>query len=367
MRSDVRDLTRCEAVQAIIRGMAINRVPQQEIEAAVEVLRAGRLVAFPTETVYGLGANAGDPSAVRRVFEAKGRPSTHPLIVHLDDPRYLGRWARTTPAAAERLAKAFWPGPLTLVFERAPAVHDIVTGGQDSIAVRVPAHPIAQQLLKAFGGGLAAPSANRYGQVSATRAEHVREELGDAVQMSLDGGDSKIGLESAIVSCLTDPPVLLRPGSITLSQLRAVVPDLVAGSAHESTPRVPGSDVRHYAPDTPVHIVPSNRLEQVAAEFADNRERVGVLALRPPGKTNRLLTWINAGQRPDQYAHALYANLRTLDKASASAILIQEVPDDERWAAVRDRLSRAATAERLVTSDLDLAAMRAMFEDDELP
>jgi len=349
-----------------MRLMPVHRAPQQEIEAAVEVLRSGRLVAFPTETVYGLGANAGDPSAVRRVFAAKGRPGTHPLIVHLDDPKYLGRWARSVPAAAARLGEAFWPGPLTLVFERALAVHDVVTGGQDTVAVRVPAHPIAQQLLKAFGGGIAAPSANRYGHVSPTRPEHVREELGDAVQMILDGGECKIGVESAIVSVVSDPPVLLRPGSITLSQLQSVVPEIVPTS-DERVPRVPGSDARHYAPGTPMHIVPDKRLEQVAAEFADNRERVAVLAMRPPARTNRLMTWINAGSKPELYAHNLYANLRTLDRTAASAILVQEVPDDEKWHAVRDRLYRAATAEKLITNDPDLAAMRAMFDEDELP
>lgn len=346
--------------------MPIHRAPQQEIERAVDVLRAGRLVAFPTETVYGLGANAGDPSAVRRIFAAKGRPATHPLIVHLDDPKYLGRWAREVPAAAAALGAAFWPGPLTLVFARAPAVHDVVTGSQDTIAVRVPAHPIAQQLLKAFGGGIAAPSANRYGHISPTRAEHVREELGDAVDMILDGGDCKIGLESTIVSCVSDPPVLLRPGSITLSQLKAVVPDIVVRQ-DEDVPRVPGSDVRHYAPGTPLQIVPDKRLEQVAGEYAQQRERVAVLAMRPPARTNRQMTWINAGSRPDAFAHALYANLRALDRVGAKAILVQEVPAEERWSAVRDRLLRAATAEKLVTSDPDVAAMRALFDEDDLP
>ena len=346
--------------------MPVHRISQREIEAAVDTLRAGRLVAFPTETVYGLGANAGDPSAVRRIFAAKGRPSTHPLIVHLDDPRFLGRWARTVPPAAEHLGFVFWPGPLTLVFERAPAVHDVVTGGQDTVAVRVPAHPVARQLLTAFGGGIAAPSANRYGHLSPTRAEHVREELGDAVDVILDGGDCKIGLESTIVSCVGDRPVLLRQGSITMSQLREVVPGIVA-ARDDSVPRVPGSDARHYAPDTPVHLVPDKRLEQLAAEYAANRERVAVLAMRPPSRTNRHMTWINAGTRADAYAHALYANLRTLDRVGARAILIQEVPPDERWQAVRDRLQRAATAEKLITNDPDVAAARALFDEDERP
>jgi L-threonylcarbamoyladenylate synthase len=343
--------------------MPVHRAPQQEIEAAVEVLRAGRLVAFPTETVYGLGGNAGDPSAVRRIFAAKGRPATHPLIVHLDDPKYLGRWARTFPESARKLAEAFWPGPLTLVLERAPAVHAEITGGQDTIAVRVPAHAIAQQLLKAFGGGIAAPSANRYGHVSPTRPDHVREELGDAVDMIIDGGECKIGLESTIVSCVGEQPRLLRPGAVTFLQLQAVVPDIEVGARLDS-PRVPGSDVRHYSPVTPLHVVATRRLEQVAGEYAEKRERVAVLAMRPPGRTNRYLTWINAGSRPEQYAHSLYAHLRTLDKVGATAILVQDVPEGEKWEAVRDRLQRASSAESLETVDLDLAAVRAMFDKD---
>src|SRR5450755_4581726 len=177
------------------------RATQIEIEAAVEALRDGELVAFPTETVYGLGANAQNPAAVRKIFEAKRRPANHPVIVHLDSPRYLHRWTCDVPEVATRLAERFWPGPMTLVMPRASNVHDIVTGGQDTVAIRVPSHPMAQQLLTAFGGGIAAPSANRFGRLSPTRAEHVRDELGDAVRVVLDGGESQIGLESTIVSC----------------------------------------------------------------------------------------------------------------------------------------------------------------------
>src|SRR5579871_4856118 len=176
----------------------IVRASQVEIDTAVQTLRDGDLVAFPTETVYGLGANAQNPAAVRKIFTAKGRPENHPLIVHLDSPRFLHRWVREMSDAATKLAERFWPGPLTMVLPRAPNVHDIVTGGQDTIGIRVPSHPMAQQLLTAFGGGIAAPSANRYGRLSPTRAEHVREEFGDAVRVLLDGGDSKVGLESTI-------------------------------------------------------------------------------------------------------------------------------------------------------------------------
>src|SRR5258707_6847641 len=178
------------------------RASQSEIEAAVEALRAGDLVVFPTEPVYGLGANASNPAAVRKIFEVKGRPPDHPVIVHLDDPRYLHRWVSSLPPVAEQLAAKFWPGPLTLILPKADNVNDIVTGGQDSIGIRVPSHPIAQQLLNAFGGGIAAPSANPYRRLSPPQPEHVRDELGDANGAILDAGDSAIGLESTIVSCL---------------------------------------------------------------------------------------------------------------------------------------------------------------------
>lgn len=347
--------------------MSIGRISQKEIQTAVEVLRAGELVAFPTETVYGLGGNANNPEAVRRIFALKGRPTNHPVIVHIDHPRYLQRWVRDMPEEAQKLADAFWPGPLTLVVKRAPAVHDVITGGQDTIAIRVPSHPVAQQLLNAFGGGIAAPSANRFGHVSPTRADHVRDEFGEQTPMILDGGDSKIGLESTIVCCVSGAPRLLRPGSITLSQLRAVVPTIVTGP-DPTAPRAPGTLARHYSPTTPVNVVPSKRLEHVMAEFTEDKEKVAVLAMRPPGTANPFMTWINAGIRPDIYGRQLYSNLRTLDKAQAKVILVEEVPDGERWDAVRDRLKRAATAENIVTYDPDIAAWVADFgEEGDLP
>jgi L-threonylcarbamoyladenylate synthase len=343
--------------------MVMARLPQDEIDRAVEALRDGEVVAFPTETVYGLGADAQNPEAVRKVFELKGRPATHPLIVHLDHPRLLERWALNVPPAAQALAERFWPGPLTLVLRRAPAVDLAITGGQDTVAVRVPNHPVAQQLLRAFGGGIVAPSANRYGRVSPTRAEHVREEFGDAVKVILDGGDCKIGLESTIVSCVDAVPRVLRPGAITLSQLRAVVPAVTDGPV-ASQPRVPGSDVKHYAPATPVSIVASGKLEEVVAQLTADHEKVAVLATRPPRLANKFMTWINAGRRAELYARELYVNLRALDKAAAKEILVEEVPAGEAWDAVRDRLRRAASAENVVSVDPDIAALRADFGDD---
>lgn len=319
------------------------RATQVEIETAVQALRDGELVAFPTETVYGLGANAQNPVAVAKIFAAKGRPKTHPVIVHLDSPRFLHRWVAEVPEAATRLAEKFWPGPLTIVMKRAPHVHDIVTGGQDTVAIRVPAHPMAQQLLTAFGGGIAAPSANRYGRLSPTRAEHVRDELGDAVKVVLDGGECQIGLESTIVSCDGAGVRLLRPGAITAPQLRAVVGELLMGPDLEA-PRVPGSTPSHYAPTTPMSVVPAGEIDAQAAALSEGGVRIAVLAQRLPLKSHKYVTWVNAGRRPEQFAHDLYANLRTLDKAGCQRILVQDVPPDERWDAIRDRLTRAATS-----------------------
>jgi L-threonylcarbamoyladenylate synthase len=315
------------------------RATQTEIEQAVEALRSGELVVFPTETVYGLGANAADPVAVRKIFAVKGRPTDHPVIVHLDNPRYLHRWVSQMPAVAEELAAKFWPGPLTLILPKADNVNDIVTGGQDSIGIRVPSHPMAQQLLTAFGGGIAAPSANRFGRLSPTKPEHVRDELGDAVRIILDGGESPIGLESTIVSCLGNEARLLRPGFITRSQLEKVVPLVIGGAV---VPRAPGDRLLHYAPSTPLAIVASDDLEKYAGEFVARQEKVAVLAMRPPLQTQRHMTWINAGKKPDAYAHNLYNHLRTLDSAGCARILVQELPDDERWAAILDRLQRAS-------------------------
>ncbi len=229
------------------------RASQADLEAAVDALRDGELVAFPTETVYGLGANASNPVAVRKVFELKDRPASHPVIVHIDQQKYLKRWVTELTPEAEKLADAFWPGPLTLVLPRAESVLDVVTGGQDSVAIRIPSHPMARQLLDAFGGGIAAPSANRFGRLSATRAEHVQDEFGDAVKVILDGGECQVGLESTIVSCLD--------GSVRLADSVPTAP----------SPRVPGSSAAHYSPGTPLTIVPGGELDALAESLSEGR------------------------------------------------------------------------------------------------
>jgi L-threonylcarbamoyladenylate synthase len=293
---------------------------------------------------------------VRKIFAAKGRPTTHPVIVHLDSVRFLHHWVREVPQAAAQLAERFWPGPLTMVLPRAYNVHDILTGGQDTVAVRVPVHAMAQQLLTAFGGGIAAPSANRFGRLSPTRAEHVRDELGDSVRVILDGGECQIGLESTIVAFDGARVRLLRPGAVTAGQLREVVGEILLGADLQS-PRVPGSSPSHYSPRTPMTIVPTGQIDAQAAALSEGGRRIAVLAQRLPLKAHSHVTWVNAGRRPDQYGHGLYANLRTLDKAACRRILVQEVPTDERWDAVRDRLMRAASG----ISELDVTGSVAML------
>lgn len=318
-----------------------------DIEAAAAALRAGELVAFPTETVYGLGADARNPDALRRVYALKGRPAEHPLILHLGSIAQLSRWAHPLPADVARLAAAFWPGPLTLVLPRHPDVSLVLTGGQDSIAVRVPAHPVAQALLAAFGGGIAAPSANRYGHVSPTTAEHVREEFPEGLRV-LEGGECEVGLESTILSLLEEPPRILRPGMIGRSTLEAVLGRPLAGDVptagldQRALPRVPGSTAAHYAPRTPLYLVAGDRWAMTLTEALAAGETPAVLArsAAPVGVTVR--AWRCAPQDPESYGHALYALLRELDKLDASCILVEQVPDTEPWEAIRDRLTRAA-------------------------
>lgn len=317
------------------------QVDGRQVDAAVRALRAGHLVAFPTETVYGLGASAADPVAVARIFALKGRPADHPVIVHIADPEQLGDWVAAVPPVAAQLAARFWPGPLTLILPKAAHVDRLVTGGQDSIGIRIPAHPVAQQLLRAFGGGIAAPSANRYGHVSATRAAHVREEFGDLVPIVLDGGETPLGVESTIVSCLGNVARLLRPGHITRSQLEAVVG--VLQQPVGAAPRASGDRAQHYAPRTPLQLVAGETLHAQSTTLAGARQRIAVLALHPPAATQPQVTWINAGSDSAAYAHALYDNLRTLDRLGCSRILVEVPPVGEQWGAVLDRLQRAAT------------------------
>jgi L-threonylcarbamoyladenylate synthase len=316
-------------------------VTDTDIKHAVAVLRAGGLVAFPTETVYGLGADASNAAAVRKVFDAKGRPYDHPLIVHVADAVHLANWTREIPPAAHTLAKKFWPGPLTLILKRAPRVPVLVTGGQDTVALRVPSHPVAQALLRAFGRGIAAPSANRFGRVSATTAAHVRHEFGEAVDCVLDGGEADVGIESTIVDLSGGSPALLRPGWVTAIDIeKALGTSLVAAPA--DSPRAPGTLARHYAPQTSLIVIEADLLLELASTLARQGKRVAVLARSTLQPLIEGLSWIAAPREAAAFAHGLYANLRKLDEAGCDVILVEAPPQASEWVAVADRLARAA-------------------------
>jgi len=308
-----------------------------EIRRAAQVLQRGGLVGFPTETVYGLGADASSRDAVARLYAAKRRPADHPVIVHFADAQAAFEWAREVPAGARKLAEKFWPGPLTLVLKRSGKAADFVTGGQDTIGVRVPAHSVAQELLQAFGGGIAAPSANRFGQVSPTTAAHVRADLGEDVAVVLDGGPSEVGIESTIVDLSGEGAVLLRPGRIGRLELEQALGALVQEKRADA-PRHSGGLERHYAPKTPARLVPPHELDR---EIVRLRDRVAVLAFSRPDE--RVDYWLRMPREPLGYAQRLYAALRELDGAGCESILIEAPPETPEWAGVRDRLVRATS------------------------
>jgi L-threonylcarbamoyladenylate synthase len=316
-----------------------------DIAHAVAILRNGGLVAFPTETVYGLGADAGNPDAVKRLFAAKGRPADHPVIVHLADAVQLRNWTRDVTPIAQKLAAGFWPGPLTLILRRAAGVSDLITGGQDTVGLRVPSHPLAHALLAAFGGGIAAPSANRFGRVSTTTAQHVAQELGERVDYVLDGGASDIGIESTIVDATGGQPVLLRPGHISAQEIEAAA-GLPLQAPRADAPRVSGALAAHYAPATTLLLLEADLLLELAATLAQQGKHSAVLAMSARRPVLDGVTWVAAPADAVAYAHDLYANLRALDAAGCDAILVEQPPQKIEWAAVNDRLMRAATGSR---------------------
>ncbi len=316
-------------------------ISHDDIAQAVTILRAGGLVAFPTETVYGLGADARNPAAIRRLFAAKGRPADHPVIVHLAHADAMPQWSSRVPPAAVALANAFWPGPLTLVLPRAAHVLDLVTGGQATVALRVPRHPVAHELLEAFGDGIVAPSANRFGRLSPTRADHARAELGGAVDLILDGGPTEVGVESTIVDVSGDRPTLLRPGGITPAQLAAVL-GASPGAPDAASPRASGTLPSHYAPTTPLALIEPDDLEKHATELAANGSRVAVVARHAAPPIRSGIAWHIVPADAAVYTQMLYATLREMDKGGYDCILVEDVPEGDAWLAVRDRLHRAA-------------------------
>jgi L-threonylcarbamoyladenylate synthase len=351
------------------------RVPtKKQITAAAVQLADGELVAMPTETVYGLAADATNAAAVKRIFAAKGRPADHPLIVHVAKGDDLTRWAKRIPAHVAPLIAAFWPGPLTLILKKKDAIPDVVTGGQDTVGLRCPAHPVAQALLEAFaktGSGIvAAPSANRFGHVSPTTAAHVQSEFDDLIDTRdkkstakhritlLDGGPCEVGIESTILDLSGKEPVLLRPGAISAADIARVIGvqpqtrEAIALAAGV-VPRVSGDLAAHYAPRTPLKLMDARDIASEMDTRLTQGERVAVLAFAAkPGVTPspvgvgvrkfRPLVWIQAPAAAEDFARDLYANLRTLDAAGTSIILVETPPRDAAWDAVNDRLSRAA-------------------------
>jgi len=315
---------------------------------AVELLRSGELVAFPTETVYGLGADAANPAAVAKIFAAKGRPADHPLIVHLASHDAVDHWAEQVPAVAWELMETFWPGPLTLILKKQSWVPDAITGGQDTVGLRVPGHPVALELLRRFAAiagehaGIAAPSANRFGRISPTTAAHVKEELGNRISLILDGGPCKVGIESTIVDCSRGEPAILRPGHISQDHLAAVFGRQVPIQTATGAPRVSGSMAAHYAPQTPMRIVAGSRLLDFLNAQRHKGDCCGVIGHSQAPQSGMPHVWRLLPADPVGYAHDLYAALRELDHAGVSLIAVEALPETEAWTAVSDRLRRAA-------------------------
>jgi L-threonylcarbamoyladenylate synthase len=323
--------------------------PDPDVVAdAARVLRAGGLVAFPTETVYGLGAHALDAAAVQRIFAAKGRPSFNPLIAHVADVDGARALVRDWPEAAERLARAFWPGPLTFVLPKRAHVPDVLTAGLPAVAVRVPAHPVALALLRAADLPIAAPSANRFTELSPTAARHVAKALGDRVDVILDGGPTSVGIESTVVDLTGARPVLLRPGTVSASAIAEVLgamPDRPAAPIAGDAPRpAPGMVERHYAPRAAVWLFDPSERDAVAARLAREAggARVGALLLAPWSASPAPAMPVPMPDDPAGYAQRLYAALHELDDAECTIALVERPPDTPAWQGVRDRLARAA-------------------------
>lgn len=330
----------------------------QSIELAVSKLKAGLLVAFPTETVYGLGADASSAAALERLYAVKGRPTSHPVIVHIASVEQLTDWAKDIPPQAYQLAERFWPGPMTLILPKADHVLSQVTGGQDSVGIRIPSHPVAHKLLKAFAGGLAAPSANRFGRLSPTSAQAVEAEFADSpdssdeVAMVLDGGPCDVGIESTIISLLSSQAKILRPGMIDAASVAEVVGAEAfssGSSVSAGETRVPGALPSHYAPQTKLTVASSEQLIELVLELNAMERSAAVFAfdstlakLRPNLSGLAFDSLVVAPDQVDQYARALYEQLRRFDKLKLDRIFVEAVPDGSPWDGVRDRLARAS-------------------------
>lgn len=333
-----------------------NNIDQAKINHGAEILLGGGLVAFPTETVYGLGANALEQSAVQKTYEAKGRPSDNPLIVHIADISALQAVVSRTPPCAALLMEAFWPGPLTLVMERSPGVPDIITGGLDTVAVRMPDHPIALALIRAAGVPLSAPSANSSGRPSPTRAEDVAEDLMGKVDAIIDGGAAQVGVESTVLDITVTPPVILRPGGVTLEQLQEVLgeisvdPALAKDAPEDAIPRAPGMKYAHYSPKAEVIIVRGSvdaivhKINEMAGEYHDRKIKAGVLTTLQTDEQYTSMERICLGDRdkPETMAANLFRAMRDFDRRGVQVILAEGVDEKGIGAAIMNRMSKAA-------------------------
>ena len=328
-------------MRAEVVAMTGENLDMDAIKKAGDILKAGGLVAFPTETVYGLGGNALDPQASMKIYAAKGRPSDNPLIVHIAELEQLEKITTEIPEGAKILAEKYWPGPLTMILPKADIVPRETTGGLDSVAVRFPSDRVAQELIKAGGGFVAAPSANTSGRPSPTMAEHVEEDLGDAIDMIIDGGAVGIGLESTIVDLTSGVPRILRFGHITpqdIERVTGVTPILPENAS--DTPRVSGSLLAHYAPSTSMawldELAPEDRGNSAGLVYSERSEGLGRVMRLPAN--------------PHEYARGLYHALRQLDTWGVARIAVERLPDDAAWDAVRDRLNRAIVGSNLPSS-----------------
>ncbi len=313
----------------------------QNITEALRILKAGGLVAFPTETVYGLGADAANPQAVSKIFATKGRPANHPLIVHIGHVDQLEQWAESIPDNAYQLIDSFWPGPLAIILKKQPWVSDVVTGGQDTIAIRMPGNPVALDLLTQFNGGIAAPSANRFNHISPTLASHVQSEFGDSVEMIIDGGPCQVGLESTIIDVSSNNIKMLRPGHIQQQQIEHVLHNTVNQGTTDSTRRAPGMLELHYAPETPAALCPTIILDQYIEQYINAGKKMGVLVRHAQLDSHPNLHSIIMPEDPVKFGHDMYACLRQLDELQLDLILIEQLPDEPKWVAVNDRLLKA--------------------------
>ncbi len=313
------------------------------IAQAAQQLRAGELVALPTETVYGLGADASNDAAVAKVFAAKGRPAEHPLIVHVASKAQVSDYAARVPDFAQRLIDAFWPGPLTLILPRREGVARAAAGGQDSIGLRCPSHPVAQALLQAAGTGVAAPSANQFGRVSPTTAQHVQAEFGEAL-LILDGGPCLVGIESTIVDCTRGAPVLLRPGHITREQVEAACGHAVLSpeAMAQAAPRASGTLESHYAPRARVRLMSADELKQRLASLGVHAHNLGLWSRQRPAHAGAGVLWRAQAVQAAEAAQQLFAVLRELDAQGVQQIWVEWPPEMPEWEGVRDRLRRAA-------------------------